>query len=84
MHTYRLSHLSHVRFCVTLETLPCQAPLSMGLSRQESWGGLPCPPPVDPPDPGMEPVSLMSPALAGRFLTTSATWEQIVSTIFPF
>ena len=36
---------------------------------------LPCPPPGDLPDPGIEPLFLMSPALAGRFFTTSATWE---------
>ena len=52
-----------------------QAPLSMEFSRQEHWGGLPCPPPGDLPDPGIETVSLSSPALAGRFYTTSATWE---------
>ena len=46
-----------------------------GTSRQEYWSGLPCPPPGDLPDPGIERVSLMSPALAGRFFTTSATWE---------
>ena len=39
------------------------------------WTGLPCPPPGDLPDPGIQPASLMSPALAGRFFTTSATWE---------
>ena len=44
-------------------------------SRQEYWNGLPCPPPADLPDPGIEPVSLMSPALAGGFFTTSTTWE---------
>ena len=38
-------------------------------------GGLPCPPPGDLPNPGMEPVSLVSPALAGGFFTTSTTWE---------
>ena len=43
-----------------------QAPLSMGLPRQEYWRGLPFPSPVDLSDPWMEPVS---PALAGRFLT---------------
>ena len=43
-----------------------QAPLSMGFSRQEYWSGLPFPPPGDPPDPGIEPISLMSPVLAGR------------------
>ena len=40
------------------KVLPKQsAPLSMGFSRQEYWGGLPCPPPGDPPDPGIEPKS---------------------------
>ena len=47
----------------------------MGFSRQEFWSGLPCPPPGDLPDPGMELMSLMSPALAGWFFTPSATWE---------
>ena len=47
----------------------------MGFSRQGHWSGLPAPPPGDLPDPGIEPVSLMSPALAGGFFTTSATWE---------
>ena len=47
----------------------------MGFSRQEYWSGLPCLPLGDLPNPGTEPMSLMSPALAGRFFTTSATWE---------
>ena len=47
----------------------------MGFSSQGYWSGLPSPPPGDLPDPGMEPTSLMSLALAGMFLTTSATWE---------
>ena len=42
----------------------------MGFSRQEYWSGLPFPPPGDLPNPGIEPMSHMSPALAGRFLTT--------------
>ena len=46
----------------------------MGFSRQEYWSGLPFPSPGDLPDPGIEPMSLMSPAWAGRFFTTSATW----------
>ena len=46
-----------------------QAPLSMGFPRQEYWSGLPFPPLRDLPDPEMEPTSLMSPALAGRFFT---------------
>ena len=47
----------------------------MRFSRQEFWSGLPCPPPGDLPSPGIEPVSLKSPALAGRFFMTSAAWE---------
>ena len=43
----------------------------MEFSRQEYWSGLPCPPPGDLPDPGIEPTSLVSPVLAGRFFTTS-------------
>ena len=41
----------------------------------EYWRGLLCPPPGDLPDPWIEPASLMSPALAGRFFTTDPTWE---------
>ena len=44
----------------------CQAPLSMGFSRQEYWSGLPFPSPGDLPDPGIEPASVVSLALAGR------------------
>ena len=47
----------------------------MGFSRKEYWSGLPWTPPGDPPNPGIESVSLMSPALAGEFFTTSTTWE---------
>ena len=63
--------------CLTLGTVALQAPLSMGFSRQEYWSGLPCPPPGDLPHPGIEPESFMSPALAGVFFTTSATWEVL-------
>ena len=52
-----------------------QAPLSVGFSKQEYWSGLLCPLPGDLPDPGIEPVSLKSSALAGRFFTMSTTWE---------
>ena len=54
----------------TTWTVARQAPLSMGFSRQEHWRQLPCPPPGDLPDPGIEPVSLMFPALPGGFFTT--------------
>ena len=70
-----LSHFSHVRLFVILWTVAHQDPLFMGFSRQEFWSGLPCPPPRDLPNPGIEPVSLKSPALVGGFLTTSATQE---------
>ena len=70
-----LSHFSCIWLCVTLWTVACQVPLSMRFSRQEYWNGLPCPPPGDRPDPGIEPMSLFSPALAGGFFTTSTTWE---------
>ena len=49
--------------------------LSMRLSRREYQSGLPCPPPGDLPDPGVETVSFMSPALADGLFTTSATWK---------
>ena len=70
-----LSRSSCVPLCATLCTVARQAPLSVGFSRQEYWSGLPCPPPEDLPDPGIEPTCLASPALAGRFFTTAATWE---------
>ena len=72
----RDTSLSCVRLFVTPWSVAHhQAPLSMGFSRQEYWSGLPCPPPGDLPDPGIEPMSLVSAALAGKFFTTSATWE---------
>ena len=49
------------------------------LQEQEYWSGLPRTPPDDLPDPGIKPTSHMSPALAGRFFITSATWEAPVS-----
>ena len=44
-------------------TVACQASLSKRFSRQEYWSGLPCPPPGDLPNPGIEPISPVSPAL---------------------
>ena len=70
-----LSCLSRILLFVTLWTIAHQAFLSMGSSRQEYWNELPCPPPGDIPNTGIEPMSLLSPALAGRFFTTSAIWE---------
>ena len=70
-----LSCFSRVQLFATLMTVDCQAPLSVGFSRQGYWSGLPCPSPGDLPDPGTEPMPLTSPALVGKFFTTSATWE---------
>ena len=56
-------HAKSLQSCATLWipwTVAHQLPLSMGFSRQEYWSGLPCPPPVDLPDPEIEPASLMS------------------------
>ena len=69
---------SNVQSCPTLfNPVAFQAPLSTGFSRQEYWSGLPYPHPKDLPDPGIKPLSLMSPVLAGRFFTTSATQEAL-------
>ena len=65
-----LSHFSHVRLFVTLWTVACQAPLSMGFSRQEYWSVLPFPTPRNLSNPEIEPVSVVSPALVGGFFTT--------------
>ena len=67
--------LQCVPLFVTPWTVAHQVPLSMGFSRQEYWSGLPCPPPGDLPNPGIKPVSLMSPMLTGSIFTTSTTWE---------
>ena len=63
--------------CYPMECSP-QAPLSMGFSRQEYWSGwLFPPPPGDLPDPGIEPLSLTSPALVGGVSNTSATKVKV-------
>ena len=62
--------LNRVQLFSTSWTVALQAPLSMGFSRQEYWGGLLFPSPKDLSDPGIKPTSPALPALAGRFLTT--------------
>ena len=65
-------HAKSLHSCPTLchpKDLAHQAALSMGFSRQEYWSGLPCSPPGDLPNPGIEPMSLMSPELAGGLFT---------------
>jgi len=63
--------LSCVWLFATPWTVACQTPLSMKFSRQEYWSGLPFPAPGDLPNPEVEPASLESPALAGRFFTAA-------------
>ena len=67
--------VSYVWLSVSWWTIACQALLSMGFSRQEYWSRLPFPPAGDLHDPGIKPTFLASPALAGEFFTTNATWE---------
>ena len=66
-----LSLFSRVWLFVTLWTVTHQAPLSMGFSRQECWSEFPCPPSGYIPDPGIQPESLISLALAGGFFTAT-------------
>ena len=63
---------------MTLWTVACKIPLSMGFSRQEYWSGLPCLPPGDLPDPGIEPVSLLSPELLADSLHTEPPGIQFI------
>ena len=81
-----LSHFSRVRLFATPGTVARQAPLCpRDFPRQEYWSGLPYPTPGDLPDPGIDPMSLLSKsllstALAGGLFTTSATWEALNET----
>ena len=81
--------MPHVSVCAKLlQSCPTfgdpTAPLSMGFSRQEYYSGLPGPPPGDLPNPGIQPASLMSPALADVFFTTSSTWEASGILVFKY
>ena len=78
----KVKSLNCVQLFATPWTVAYQASQSIGFSRQEYWSGLPCLPPGDLPKAGIEPVPLMSLALAGRFFTTSATWEAISQGLF--
>ena len=59
-----------IRLLVTPWTVARQAPLSMGFSRQEYWSGLPCPPPGDLPEPGVEQEAPCTFCIAGGFFTS--------------
>ena len=69
--------LSCVQLFATCWTVGHQAPLPMEFYRQEYWSGLSFPPPGDLSNPGVEPESLVSPALAGRFFTASADCQTL-------
>ena len=78
MHTQSLKSFPTL---VTLLTVACQAPLSMGFSKQECSSGMPFPPPGDLPDPGIESESLASPALAGGFLPNEPPGKPYISPV---
>ena len=66
-------------------TVACQAPLCMGFSRKEYWSELSFLSPGELPNPGLKLTLLKSPALEGRFLTSSTTWKPLatVKTVSP-
>ena len=72
-----LSCFSCIWLFATLWTVTCQAPLSLGFSRQEYWSGLPYPPPGDLPNPGIEPRSLNLLHWQGDSFTAGATGKPI-------
>ena len=78
------SHFSHVQLFATLCTVACQASLFMGFSRQEYWSGLPYPFLGDLSNPRIKLKCLMFPALAGRFFTTSTTWDAQYITLLVY
>ena len=79
MHACVLSYFSHVQLFTAAWTVAHQALLSMRFSRQEYQSELLCPPPGYLPNPGIEPMPLLSPMLANGFFTTSATWEAWIT-----
>ena len=80
MYLHHMLHcaqsLSHVQLCGPMDCTH-QSPLSMEFSRKQYWSGLPFPTPGDIPNPEIEPTSLESSTLAGRFFITTATWEAL-------
>ena len=75
MHVCMVSHFSLLQLFAILWTIACQAPLSMGFSRQEYWSGLSFPLAGNLPDQGIKPVFPVTPVLVGGLFTTSATLE---------
>ena len=74
-------HAKLLQLCLILcDPMDCRLPVSSvygtEYSREEYWSGLPHPPPGDLSNPRIKPMSLMSPAWAVGFFTTSATGEM--------
>ena len=79
---YMCMHAKSLQLCLTLcDPMDCSPPSSNvhGILQARIVEWVPCPPPGDLPNTGIEPTSLMSPALAGEFFTTGATWEVLDS-----
>ena len=75
LHHWCMCPKSYLTFCNPMDGSPPGNSVP-GILQERYWSGLPCPPPGDLPNPGTDTASLTSSALAGRFLTTSATWEH--------
>ena len=80
-----LSGFSRVWLFAVPWTVDFQAPPSMGFSQWEYWSGFPFPPPGDPPDPGIELVSLLSPELQADSLPPEPQGKslKLCITIYP-
>ena len=72
-----LSYFSHVQLLVTILTVACQTPLTMGFSRQEYWSGFTYLAPGNLPNPGIEPMSPAPPALQAESLPTEPPGKHI-------
>ena len=81
MHVCMLNYFTCVQVFATPWTVAHQTPLSMGFTKQEYWSRLPYPPPRDLPNSGIEFTSPTSPALAGGFFTTKATYQKAPSSV---
>ena len=80
-------HAKSLQLCPTLcdpMDYSLQGSAVHGFSRQENQSWLPCPPPGDLPDPGIEPASLKSPALAGRFCTAEPQLCDTISRVLNY
>ena len=76
-HIYAYVRAKSLQSCPTLSNSVDCSPPDSSVQGQEYWSGLPYPPLGDLPDPGIKPVSLMSPALAGGFLALAPPGKLI-------